>query len=154
MNIELTTLTAEEGSVLTLRNREGVPVEELPKYRSVTYCDMSKVMEQLTNEQFDELGKVVQTEDGKGTPEDPVKNWKVGQDVTEGLWYLTPVNGYLWEAIKSGTPSSELDREYFDVVGVDEAALDEAAEAPSDEARPKSSENDMLKAAMFAKLMR
>lgn len=68
--------------------------------------------------QVDELGKVVQTEDGNGTMEDPIKNWSVGKPVISGLWYLTPVEGYLWEAIKDGVPTSETDREYFDVVGL------------------------------------
>lgn len=66
---------------------------------------------------LDELGKIVQTTEGNGTMEDPVKGWSVGMDVEQGKWYLT-ADGYLWEAIKSGKPASTTDREYFDVVGL------------------------------------
>lgn len=70
----------------------------------------------IVNE-IDELGKVVQTTEGNGTMEDPIKGWSVGMDVEQGKWYLT-ADGYLWEAIKSGKPASTTDREYFDVVGL------------------------------------
>lgn len=65
----------------------------------------------------DELGKVIQTPEGNGTMEDPYKGWQVGQSVEAGKWYSTS-DGYLWEAIKTGVPTSSTDREYFDVVGL------------------------------------
>lgn len=66
---------------------------------------------------YDSLRKVVQDEDGNGTMENPYKNWFVGDSVEEGKWYQTE-DGYLWEAIKSGVPTSTTDDEYFDVVGI------------------------------------
>lgn len=67
--------------------------------------------------QLDELGKVIQTLEGNGTMENPFKGWKVGMSVEKGCWYLTE-SGYLWEALASGTPASETDRAFFDVVGL------------------------------------
>lgn len=65
----------------------------------------------------DELGKLQQTATGAGTPFDPIKFWKPGQRVEQGLWYqCLDASGYIWEAIKSGIPASDTDREYFDVV--------------------------------------
>lgn len=77
---------------------------------------VTDITDEITNK-YDELGKVVQTTEGNGTMEDPIKGWSVGMDVEQGKWYLT-TDGYLWEAIKSGKPSSTTDREYFDVVGL------------------------------------
>lgn len=65
----------------------------------------------------DDLGKTIQTQAGSGSVEDPYKDWKVGKTVEAGKWYLTE-DGYLWEAIKSGKPSSTTDKEFFDVVGL------------------------------------
>lgn len=75
---------------------------------------LTKKVNELSDK-LDSLGKVIQTETGNGTIEDPIKGWTVGQKVEAGKWYLTS-EGYLWEAIKSGNPSSETDNEYFDVV--------------------------------------
>lgn len=63
------------------------------------------------------LGKVIQTLEGDGSITNPFKGWSVGMTVELGKWYLTS-EGYLWECIKSGTPTSETDSEYFDVVGL------------------------------------
>lgn len=68
-------------------------------------------------DRYDELNKVIQTTDGTGTMQDPIKGWMVGMDVESGKWYLTD-DGYLWEAINDGKPTSSTDREYFDVVGL------------------------------------
>ena len=73
---------------------------------------------QAIRAQFDKIGKIVQTLEGDGTAFNPYKNWEVGMTVEEGCWYST-TDGYLWEAIKSGTPTSTTDSEYFDVVGLD-----------------------------------
>lgn len=68
---------------------------------------------------LDELGKIQQTTEGTGDPFDPIKYWHIGMKVTEGLWYQCfDENGYIWEAIKTGIPSSDIDSEYFDVVGI------------------------------------
>ena len=65
----------------------------------------------------DELGKIRQTTSGTGTPFDPIKYWQPGQSVEVGKWYQTiNAQGYIWEAIKSGIPASDRDKEYFDVV--------------------------------------
>lgn len=80
--------------------------------------EIAQTRKEIRN-QLDALGKVIQTEDGDGSMENPYKTWKVGKEVVEGSWYLTPEHGYLWLAIKSGTPTSEIDKEYFDVVGID-----------------------------------
>lgn len=77
--------------------------------------DDDKAMAQARIAMRDELGKVVQTEEGDGSIENPYK-W-IDQSVEVGKWYKTP-SGYLWEAIKDGMPSSETDNEYFDVVGL------------------------------------
>lgn len=66
---------------------------------------------------INEIGKVEQTLEGNGSIENPFKGWKVGMSVEAGKWYLTE-NNYLWEAIKTGVPASEVDAEYFDVVGL------------------------------------
>lgn len=66
---------------------------------------------------IDSLGKGIQTLEGDGSIANPLKGWSVGMPVELGKWYLTS-EGYLWECIKSGTPTSETDTEYFDVVGL------------------------------------
>lgn len=73
------------------------------------------IQRQSIRNQVDSLGKVIQTETGNGTMENPFKNWKVGLPVSSGSWYLTP-SGFLWECIASGIPSSEKDRHFFDVI--------------------------------------
>ena len=65
----------------------------------------------------DSLGKVIQTLEGNGSIENPYKGWKVGMSVEAGMWYLTE-DGYLWEAIASGIPTSTTDADFFDVVGL------------------------------------
>ncbi len=67
--------------------------------------------------QLDELGKIMQTPEGDGSAFNPFKTWRAGMAVKEGEWWQTE-SGYIWEAIKDGVPSGELDSEYFDVVGV------------------------------------
>lgn len=68
---------------------------------------------------LNELGKIVQTTTGSGHLYDPIKYWVDGMEVEEGKWYQCyDKNGYIWEAKKTGVPKSELDTEYFDVVGV------------------------------------
>ncbi len=42
--------------------------------------------------------------------------YEVGMEVVEGLWYTDGSN--VWECIKSGTPTSFEDKEYFDIVEV------------------------------------
>lgn len=42
-------------------------------------------------------------------------NWVEGMEVTEGLWYNVG-DDLIWEAIKTGIPSSAEDSEYFDIV--------------------------------------
>lgn len=64
----------------------------------------------------DELGKLVQTVEGDGSDMNPYK-WAEGDAVVAGMWYRCP-GGYIWEAVKNGVPTSEVDREYFDVVGI------------------------------------
>lgn len=65
----------------------------------------------------DELGKIKQTATGNGTPFDPIKYWKDGMRVERGKWYQCyDSDGYIWEAIKTGIPSSDRDTEFFDVV--------------------------------------
>lgn len=65
----------------------------------------------------DELGKLKQTSTGTGDPFDPIKFWKDGMKVERGKWYQCyDKDGYIWEAIKTGIPSSDTDREFFDVV--------------------------------------
>lgn len=64
----------------------------------------------------DSIGKVIRTEEGDGTDMNPFV-WTDGKVVKNGCWYKTP-SGYIWEAIKSGKPSSETDTKYFDVVGL------------------------------------
>lgn len=76
-----------------------------------------KTQIKMCENKIDELGKVVQTPEGNGTMEDPYKGWQVGKEVKAGKWYKT-YDGYLWEAKKDGYPSSSIDYEYFDVVGV------------------------------------
>jgi len=68
----------------------------------------------VTKAKYDSIGKVVQ-DTGDGTPFNPYKVWKVGIAVKEGDWWQTE-DGYLWQAIKSGTPSSSTDKEYWDIV--------------------------------------
>lgn len=79
------------------------------------YIEYPTCFVQVWNE-VDELGKVMQTEGGNGTWQNP-KKWKEGDAVVVGLWYKTP-SDYIWEAIKNGTPESETDKVYFDVVGL------------------------------------
>lgn len=110
-------IKASDGCVLTLRDREGKTAEELPSYKSILMVDPDS-LEELTQEEFDAIGKVIQTEEGDGTAMNPIKTWKVGDAVVKGKWYLTPENGYIWLCIKSGTPTSETDKTYFDVVGL------------------------------------
>lgn len=89
-------------------------MERLIAANGVTEED--KAMAQARIALRDELGKVIQTEEGDGSMENPSK-WTDGMAVEVGKWYKTP-SDYLWEAIKDGTPSSETDNEYFDVVGL------------------------------------
>lgn len=63
---------------------------------------------------IDSIGKVIQTPEGDGTMENPYKGWTVGQKVERGKWYLTN-DGYLWEAKKTGYPSSSMDDKYWDI---------------------------------------
>lgn len=65
----------------------------------------------------DELGKLIQV--GAGTEFDPIKYWKTGMEVVAGKWYQCyNESGYIWEAIKTGVPENELDKTYFDIVGI------------------------------------
>lgn len=98
-----------------LREELGKELEELGKELEdlrAAWNDKDRLAARI-----DEIGKVVQTIEGDGSMKDPYKGWKVGMDVEQGKWYLTD-DGYLWEAVKSGKPSSTTDNEYFDVVGV------------------------------------
>lgn len=68
-----------------------------------------------------ELGKVEQTETGDGSEQNPFRNFKIGDEVEAGKWYYVPdpndeKNPYLWQAIKTGIPSHELDAEYFEIM--------------------------------------
>lgn len=66
----------------------------------------------------DQLGKIQQTAAGAGTPFDPIKYWQQGMIVERGKWYQCyNKDGHIWEAIKSGIPVSDTDREFFDVIG-------------------------------------
>lgn len=49
----------------------------------------------------------------EGTYINPIQ-YVVGADVIEGKWYTDGDN--IWEAIKSGIPSSFEDTEYFDII--------------------------------------
>lgn len=100
----------------TLSNNEELikAVERMVAANGATEED--KAMAQTRIALRDELGKVIQTEEGDGSMENP-KKWNDGDTVVTGLWYKTP-SDYLWEAIKDGVPSSETDNEYFDVVGL------------------------------------
>lgn len=65
---------------------------------------------------LDELGKIVQTTEGTGTEFDPYKYWKDGMAVESGKWYQCgDESGYIWEAKKDGVPTSDTDREYWDI---------------------------------------
>lgn len=100
----------------SLKNNIGTYLYDIVQKMQGNKTEGWKKVQSIINE-IDELGKVVQTLEGNGSMENPFKGWKVGMPVEEGMWYLTE-GGYLWEAIKSGTPTSELDKEYFDVIGV------------------------------------
>lgn len=90
-------------------------IEELYDARRDSALEIIEAKKELAR--YDETGKLIQTAEGSGSMEDPVKGWKVGMEVEEGLWYLTE-DGYLWECIKSGEPESTTDKEFFDVVGL------------------------------------
>ena len=80
------------------------------------YEDKWNDVEQLQL-RVDELGKIVQTTTGTGTAFDPYKYWTAGTTVHVGEWWqCTDENGYIWEAIKDGVPSSDTDTEYWDVI--------------------------------------
>lgn len=64
----------------------------------------------------DELGKIIQTDEGDGSDMNPFK-WTDGQEVIEGMWYKTP-STYIWQAIATGIPANETDSNFFDVVGL------------------------------------
>ena len=67
---------------------------------------------------FDELGKRRQTTNGTGTSFEPIKYWADGMRVESGKWYQCyDTSCYICEAIKSGVPASETDKDFFDVVG-------------------------------------
>ena len=99
-----------------LKETDGALLQEIEEYLAEKGSAVARERRELRNK-VDSLGKVMQTEDGNGTMENPYKGWKVGNSVEEGKWYMTE-DGYLWECIKSGIPTSTTDREYFDVVGI------------------------------------
>lgn len=76
--------------------------------------DKQMALERITMR--DELGKLIQTEEGDGTDMNPYK-WEDGKAVVTGMWYKTP-SDYIWEAVGDGVPESETDTNYFDVVGL------------------------------------
>lgn len=87
-------------------------LERLIAANGVTEEDRNLAQERL--QLRDSLAKLLQTTTGDGSAWDPY-TWNEGEPVTEGCWYRTPGN-YLWEAIASGIPASELDTNYFDVI--------------------------------------
>ena len=122
-------LKESEGKVLDLLLRKAIGEDVMMQlkevyderkvwYEAIAKCEASvaTLRAEDADETTDGMGKVEQSLEGKGTAFDPYKGWKVGMSVEAGSWYETE-SGYLWEAIKTGTPKSETDREYFDVVG-------------------------------------
>lgn len=99
-----------------MKETEEEFLREVENMLAESGSEIAKKRKNIRNK-IDKLGKVMQTEDGNGTMENPYKGWKVGDKVKKGMWYLTE-DGYLWEAIRSGTPTSTTDDEYFDVVGL------------------------------------
>lgn len=99
-----------------LKKTENEFLKEMEDYLAEKGSAMAKKRKELRNK-VNKLGKVEQTVEGNGTMEDPIKNWKVGEKVEKGMWYLTE-DGYLWECIKNGIPTSTTDKKYFDVVGL------------------------------------
>lgn len=88
-------------------------LERLIASHGVTEDDKTMAQERIALR--DELGKTVQTAEGDGTDMNPFKYWSEGVYANEGEWWMTD-DGYIWEVIKSGVPSSSTDKEYFDVV--------------------------------------
>lgn len=60
----------------------------------------------------------IETEENDGSDYTKPITYKVGMEVTKGLWYTDGDN--VWEALKDGTPLSFADTEYFDIVTAQE----------------------------------
>lgn len=66
-------------------------------------------------QRLDELGKVIQTEEGDGSAFNPYKYWNPGVEVHQGEWWYTH-DGYLWEAKADGVPTDSLDSNYWNII--------------------------------------
>lgn len=102
-------------------DEEKAEIEALMAEQPITELTIEERLDALEGkytELYNQVGKLIQTTEGDGSAMNPYKYWKVGKSVTEGDWWMTD-DGYLWQAIKTGTPSSSTDREYWDVVGLD-----------------------------------
>lgn len=140
-NISYRHIVADEGKMLM--NGDVITNEVyLPLYRDylewkeiseAIVLSTEEVLEQITNLtdkvnelesnwnnadalklRLDELGKLVQTDEGDGSDFNPFK-WVDGMEVVKDKWYKTPSN-YIWMAVNTGIPSNELDENYFDVI--------------------------------------
>lgn len=95
------------------QTKEALKAEEVTT--ELTIAERLDALEKKYTELYNSIGKLVQTKDGDGTAFNPFKTWMKGTEVHSGEWWQTE-DGYLWEAIKDGVPSSSTDKEYWDIV--------------------------------------